>query len=495
MEKLLANLNPNKAAGPDGIPCRLLKILAPQLSPVLTIIFNQSLETGVLPSDWKQANISPIHKKGDRAKAKNYRPVSLTSVCCKVMEHIIHSQMMGHLDDHCILTDRQHGFRRRRSCETQLLVTHNDLSDAMDKKKSSDVIILDFTKAFDTVPHERLLLKLRHYGISNRIVSWLSSFLVGRTQRVVLEGHVSSPVAVDSGVPQGTVLGPLLFLLYINDLPDGIKSSTRLFADDALVYRTITSPVDTEILQNDLDRLTEWQHEWQMQFNPSKCYVMHITNSKNRRHADYQLCGQTLAAVNSHPYLGVHLQNDLGWGTHVGHITARANRMLGVVRRNLFNCPESLKQTAYFSLVRPHLEYASVVWDPHLKKHIRGIEQVQRGAARFVKGNYKREAGVVTSLIDDLRWQSLESRRKLARLTTMYKIVNNEIDIQAKDYLTPVNRASRSNNSKSFIRHHSRIDSHKYSFFPRTIVEWNSLPEPHINASDVNSFKKLVLSQ
>ena len=495
VEKLLAGLNPSKAAGPDGVPCRVLKILAPQIAPVLTFIFNQSLETGVLPADWKQANVTPIHKKGDRTEAKNYRPVSLTSVCCKVLEHIIHSQIMGHLDEHRILTDKQHGFRKRRSCETQLLVTHNDLINAMDKKKSSDVIILDFTKAFDTVPHRRLLLKLKHYAISSHILSWLSSFLVGRTQRVVLEGRMSSLVTVDSGVPQGTVLGPLLFLLYINDLPNGIKSSTRLFADDALIYRTISSTVDTEILQSDLNRLSRWQHDWQMQFNPGKCYVMHITNSRNQQHSNYQLCGQTLATVDSHPYLGVHLQNDMGWSTHIGHVTARANRMLGVVRRNLSNCPESLKQTAYFSLVRPHLEYASVVWDSHLKKDIKGIEQVQRSAARFVKNNYDRKAGVVTSLLDDLGWQSLESRRKVARLTTMYKIVNDKIDIQARDYLTPVIRNSRSNNSKSFLRPHSRIQSHKYSFFPRTIVDWNSLPEKSINAPSLSIFRQMVHSQ
>ena len=194
---------------------------------------------------------------------------------------------MGHLDRYKILTDQQHGFRKRRSCDTQLLVTHDDLVNSLDKKKPTDVVILDFTKAFDTVPHRRLLFKLKHYGVNSCLLSWLTSFLMCRTQRVVLEGEVSASVGVDSGVPQGTVLGPLLFLLYINDLPDGIRSTTRLFADDALVYRTVSSTADSDVLQADLDHLSKWQQDWQMQFNPSKCYVMHISNSRNQLYSEY----------------------------------------------------------------------------------------------------------------------------------------------------------------------------------------------------------------
>ena len=368
-------------------------------------------------------------------------------------------------------------------------MTHYDLSDALDKKKSTDVIILDFTKAFDTVPHRRLLYKLKHYGISDQLISWISSFLIGRSQRVILEGRTSSSVTVDSGVPQGTVLGPLLFLLYINDLPDRITSSTRLFADDALVYRTITSPSDARELQEDLDRLTKWQHDWQMQFNPSKCYVMHVTNTKGQQHHDYQLCNQTLSVVKSQPYLGVHLQDNLGWSIHIGHVTSKASRMLGVVRRNLHNCPESVKETAYFSLVRPHTEYASAVWDPYQKNDKKRVERIQRSAARFVKSNYQRTKGTVTSLLNDLGWQSLEDRRRAARLTIMYKIVNDDVDIPRDRYLTPVTRLSRHSNSQSFIQYHTRLQSHKYSFFPRTITEWNSLPETTVKATSTQAFK------
>ena len=175
------------------------------------------------------------------------------------------------------------------------------LNKMVDQRKSVDIITLDFTKAFDTVSHQRLLTKLKYYGINNTLISWISAFLIVRSQQVVLEGKSSKPVTVDYGVPQGTVLGPLLFLLYINDLPDMLTSTTRLFADDALLYREVTSLSDARALQSDLNKLTEWQNTWQMHFNPSKCYVMHISPARNPVHHDYSLCKQKLAVVESHP--------------------------------------------------------------------------------------------------------------------------------------------------------------------------------------------------
>ena len=259
--KQLSDLNPNKATGPDGLHPRLLKSVSTQIAPVLQSIFTQSLTTGDVPEDWRSANISPIFKKGDKSLPSNYRPVSLTSVCSKVLEHIIHSHMMKHLDKYNILSPAQHGFRKGLSCESQLLVTTHDLTSALDQGKQVDAIVLDFSKAFDMVPHNRLLSKLQHYGISGNLLSWLQAFLTQRTQAVVLDGESSKPTKVLSGVPQGTVLGPLLFLLYINDLPDIVGSNVRLFADDCLLYRIIEHPSDVQGLQADLDALTHWQNQ------------------------------------------------------------------------------------------------------------------------------------------------------------------------------------------------------------------------------------------
>ena len=255
--KLLNNLNHHKASGPDNIPTRLLKEGATELSPIFTLLFNSTLHQGQIPTPWKQAHVAPVHKKNNRHDPANYRPISLTSVTCKLIEHIIYSQIINHLDSNGILTDRQFGFRKGRSCETQLLITVQDLAQGLRDKQQIDAVILDFSKAFDKVSHRHLLLKLEHYGVRGPTLSWIGDFLTNRTQRVMIEGTLSEAATVTSGVPQGSVLGPLLFLCYINDLPACVSSHIRLFADDCLLYRTINAQHDTVILQEDLNILQQ----------------------------------------------------------------------------------------------------------------------------------------------------------------------------------------------------------------------------------------------
>ena len=274
IKKQLENIQPDKASGPDMIPDKVLKKTASELAPVFASIFQQSYDTGTLPTTWKDANVTPIYKSGPRSDPKNYRPVSLTSLCSKVMEHIVCSDISRHLSSNNIVTPHQHGFRQGLLCETQLVSVVHEWSKILNTHGQVDIIFLYQAKAFDSVPHERLLLKASYYGIRGKLYSWLRSFLTDCKQRVVVNGTSSDWSAVTSGVPQGTVLGPVLFLLYINDLPNNISSNVKLFADDSVVYR------DHSILQQDLLNLEQWASLWQMNFAPSKCYTLSVTLRK-----------------------------------------------------------------------------------------------------------------------------------------------------------------------------------------------------------------------
>ena len=253
----MKDLQKNKAPGPDRITPKILKLCADEIAPALTSIFNKSMLTGDLPKDRLTGHVSPIFKKDNRAMASNYRPVSLTPICCKLFEHTLNSHIMRHLDKHKILTNRQHGFCTKHSCESQLILTVHDLAQSLDFRTPLDMIIMDFSKAFDTVPHKRLLLKLQSYGITGNIHQWITNFLTKRTQWVVVNGENSEWVPVKSGVPQATVLGPLLFLIYLNDLPDNISSEVRLF-DNNCVIAPINNKHDIAHLQADLDTLTTY---------------------------------------------------------------------------------------------------------------------------------------------------------------------------------------------------------------------------------------------
>ena len=357
VEKLLSKMNPHKAPGPDGISARILKECSRELAPLLTVLFNKSLSEGVVPDDWKEANVTAIFKKGDRGVASNYRPVSLTSLCCKLQEHILVSQILNHLERHDILTDCQHGFRAKRSCETQLLTLVHELSLALDRKEQIDLAILDFSKAFDRVPHQRLLRKIHHYGVRGQTHAWIRDFLSDRKQRVVVDGAFSDFVPVVSGVPQGTVLGPLLFLLFINDLPNNLNCKVRLFADDCIVYNTIKSNQNSIDLQKDLDQLALWERRWGMSFHPEKCNILSVSRANSPSLFRYKLKGHELERTKSSKYLGVTISSDLRWGEHINNISKKANCVLGFLRRNLKTNNVEVKERAYNSLVRPHFYF------------------------------------------------------------------------------------------------------------------------------------------
>ncbi|MCG7878558.1 MAG: reverse transcriptase family protein [Candidatus Thiodiazotropha endolucinida] len=488
--KLLKNLKPKKAAGPDRIKPVVLQELRNELVPILKVLLELSLKYGAVPNVWNSANVTPIFKKGEKSTAANYRPISLTCILCKVTEHIIASNIVTHLDTNGLMYDLQHGFRERRSCETQLVSLVEDLARRSSQGKQTDLVLLDFSKAFDKVNHSKLLLKLHSYGIRGSTLRWIQAFLSNRRQKVVIDGEESDSVPVTSGVPQGSVLGPILFLAYINDLPQDIVSQVRLFADDTAVYLTLEDRSDSETLQRDLDRLQAWEKKWDMEFNPSKCQVIKVTSARTMLDTRYVLHGQVLEVVSSARYLGVDISSNLSWNTHVNRIATNANRSLGFLRRNIKTKSPKIREMAYQTVVRPQLEYASAVWDPHTKEQTHKVEMVQRRAARWTMNDWHRTTSV-SSLLHQLDWQTLEQRRSVARLCLFYKIVYGYVAVPLPDYIQPVSRPSRWN-SMNYRQLHTGRDYYKYSFFPLAIVQWNVLPEYAVVSPGPEPFKTAV---
>lgn len=495
VEKLLKTLNPYKAPGPDGISPRVLRELAAEVAPILTIIYRSTLETGTVPSDWKTALVTPVFKKGQHYDPGNYRPISLTSVPCKIFEHILVSSIMTFLESNNILHPQQHGFRQGRSCESQLLEFTEELFDNLERGLPTDVVVMDFAKAFDKVNHSLLVHKLDHYGVGGEVNRWIADFLSERTQSVVVEGTRSDPVSVKSGVPQGSVLGPCLFLVYINDLPDRVDSLARLFADDTILYRLIAQIQDQLTLQADLQTLERWEEAWDMQFHPDKCSVMHVSRKlpQNQTPPRYTLHNQVLQNVTSTKYLGVTLQNNGKWDEHINNIIAKANSTLGFVRRNLKTRQQQVKDLAYKALVRPHLEYSSTVWDPSCQKDINNIEAVQRRAARFVLNNYKSTASVST-MLEQLQWPTLQKRRTVARLSTLYKIQSQQLHVKCQ-HLKPLNSRSRRCHNRQLARINCRTDQRQNSFLPRTIRDWNSLSPETVQSPSASAFTTRVAAE
>ena len=401
ISKLLCELDPHKACGPDQIKPVVLKTLHLQIAPILQIIYERSYESGIVPKEWRTAYITPLYKKGSRSDAGNYRPVSLTCIASKVMEHVVVSCLMKHFGRHNTLHPHHHGFRAGRSCDTQLIEFTHDLFRGVHDGQQLDVIIMDFAKAFDKVPHNRLLLKLRRYGVVGRSLSWIEAFLNDRRQHVVVDGIKSEQGLVTSGVPQGSVIAPVLFLAFINDLPDKISSEVRLFADDTVVYRKISTVEDAAALQNDLDALARWEEEWQMEFHASKCQVLRVRRARTGIDRDYTLHGMALPQADEVKYLGVTISKDLKWNKHVANIRNKASGKLAFLQRNIKISSPKLKEQLYKTLVRPNLEYASCAWDPHEAKLVKQLESVQRRAARWVTNRFHNTSSV-TDMTRDL---------------------------------------------------------------------------------------------
>ena len=349
----------------------------------------------------------------------------------------------------------------------------------------TDAVLLDFSKAFDKVDHKILLSKMDSMGIQGPLHDWMSSFLKDRLQYVIVDGSISKPCKALSGVPQGTVLGPLLFLIYINDIHDNLSPGTtlRLFADDSLLYRVINSIHDTFILQKDLDQLQKWEKANKMEFHPGKCQILRITNKQKPIITNYNIHNTILQVFSSAKYLGVSIDSKLNWKDHSNNVYNKASFMLSFLERNFYKCPENVKINLFNALVRPILEYGCCAWDPYRNKQISRLELINKRAARFVTGNHRREHGNTNKNMKSLGWSPLSERRAQIKLITFYKIQKNEVHIPSDDLVQNLRKPL------NFSVPQSKVDAHLYSYYPSTIRLWNSLPNSVKSSNSTTAFK------
>ena len=358
----------------------------------------------------------------------------------------------------------------------------------IDDGKSIDVVYLDFKKAFDSIPHERLLRKMAGYGITGNTLSWVKDFLKNRKQRVRVGNKFSESSDVTSGIPQGSILGPVLFTIFINDLPENLNVYCKVFADDTKIYDEVKN---SNKIQNDLYQMQNWTELWNLYFNVGKCKVMHIgkKNPKTEYYMKIEENLQTLEKCEEEKDLGITFDANLKFDIHISNIVKKANQMLGLIRRTFTFRNKSIFLKLYKSLVRSHLEYGNVVWNPHLKKQSIQIENVQRRATKLVP-NCKDMS--YEERLRYLKLHSLKGRRLRGDLIQAYKIFQ-DIDDIAPEKLLPITKYGRTRNQGQKLRHrHTRTDIRKYTFTNRIVDHWNSLPLDIKNSKTLNTFKNRI---
>ena len=386
---ILSKLNTNKACAPNDISPVILSKCAHILAPSLCAMFNVSILCHTVPSDWKKTSVVPVFKKGDKHDVKNYRPISLLSVVSKVMERCMFNFLYPLVAPQ--IHHLQHGFMKHKSCTTQLLKVYNFIGSILDKGGQIDILFLDFSKAFDSVSHQLLLYKLRHfYSIEGNTLKWIEDYLSDRTQRVLVEGATSDFKNVTSGVPQGSILGPLLFLLYINDMASvGTACTLALFADDSKCFKSIVNLNDCYTLQNDLDKLYNWSRTWKMDFNPTKCKVLSIHRSRNPIIFYYRMNDVVLEHVSTFKDLGVIIDETLSFTAHIDSILNKCSKVCGMIKRSVgFSAPVNVKLQLYKTLCRSIMDFSSQLWSPQSKMLIIKTESIQRSMTKYILNDF-----------------------------------------------------------------------------------------------------------
>ena len=482
--KKLTEINVNKTAGVDGIHPKLLFELKNELANPLSKLFSLSVELSIVPQDWRDANVTPLFKKGSRNQPENYRPISLTSIIGKILESIIKDNLVKHLESYNLIRDSQHGFRKGRSCLTNLLDFMEVVTQYLDANQPVDLVYLDFAKAFDKVPFERLFRKLESHGVGGQALQWIKQWLSNRRQRVTINNMFSQWGEVTSGVPQGSVLGPVLFLVYINDIDLGLLSKLSKFADDSKLCKNVQNDNDREALQQDLDKLDQWSQKWQMQFNADKCSVIHLGH-KNRQY-NYKLGNHELKKSVKERDLGVIVESSMKWSEQCNAAVKSANSTLGIIRRHIKSRKKDIIIKLYKSLVRPKLEFCVQAWCPYQRKDIENIERVQHRATKLI-GEF---AGLdYMTRIDRAGLITLEKRRLRGDLIEVYKIIKGFDNIDYRNFFQIADNSRTRGHRFKIVKIRARLDIRKNFFSHRVVNSWNQLPASVVDADTVNNFK------
>jgi len=490
----IRKLRPDSAAGPDGIGPKLLQKLAEEIKKPLQILFAKSMAEGIIPDDWRKANITPIFKKGAKTNPGNYRPVALTSVCGKMMERIVKEKIVEHLEKNKLIRESQHGFRNNKSCTTNLLEFMEEITAMVDEGKAVDVIFLDLAKAFDKVPHDKLMAKVKAFKIEEETTNWIENWLKNRKQRVVINGKPSDWEDVGSGVIQGTVLGPTLFTIHIDDLDEAAEAinTIKKFADDTKLGQEINGEDDRKKLQDTLNKMEEWTTCWGMEFNVPKCKVMHI-GSKNPKFK-YYMSGKELEVTETERDIGVMMSSNLKPGKQCAKAAQTARTVLGQISRAFHYRDRYVFKKLYVQYVRPHLEFAVPAWSPSGAADKEVLEKVQQKAIGMMSGL---KGKTYEEKLRELEMETLEKRRENLDMIETYKILNKVDNVDRKKWYTYTSenrlRETRATaDSTRLETAKARTELRKTMFGMRTVEKWNGLAPETRQSKTVNQFKRNI---
>jgi hypothetical protein len=491
--KILNSLNIDKSSGPDDIGNRVLKSCSSALAYPISFLINKSLKSGCFPSQWKLSNVVPVYKKGDKQIKNNYRPVSLLSNTSKVFEKIVYNSLYDYCLKNGLLSTRNSGFKKNDGTVNQLLYLIDKIYKGLDDEKEIAVIFLDITNAFGRCWHKGLMYKLKKIGIRGNLLDWFVSYLSNRKQKVVIGGRCSQILELLAGVPQGSILGPLLFLIFLDDIEEAIESEINLFADDTILMKTYTSSRDAEnTLNSDLLKIENWASKWLVEFNPVKTFFINFSLKQKKSILNLKFKNEKIVQVSEHKHLGVYFTSDMTWSKHINYISSKASQRLGQMYRSSIYLNKHQLSSVYLNMIRPILEYGSILYDNCSAADSRKLENIQRRAALIVSGAMRRtETSKLSKL---LGWPSLENRRKFNKLVMFFKIVNNltpmylTVNIQCR--ALNINLRNIDNNKNcTYKTLTARLSCYHNSFFPSVIPQWNSLSSVTTDCTSTNMFR------